>query len=242
MPTTYAEVAAHYRRLITDGELAPGDLMPTVRAAADALGTTTKTASRGLQALDTEGLTEVVGSHRTVAARQHVAVTGAQRAEMLTRTGRNYSPGESSVDHSSERAPVTDPLVCHQLDIEPGEEVVIRRRVFCGADGERQVYATSWIHLRAYDVVPEVLTTKTRLTPWWHITYKERTGQEIHSSPTRLDARQATPEDLAALGIDAPRSVSVAVLVEHTLWHDETGPIEFFEDVRAPGVGYVVSK
>lgn len=234
----YAEIAAHYRQQIRDGELSPGDALPTIREAAATWGVTTATVNRAYRMLATETLVESRGTRGTVVAKQeHVATTGAQRAEMLTRTGRNYAPGETSTNHTAERARVTDPVVCHHLEIEEGDEVVIRRRVF-RQDGTPTVYATSWIHIRALEDVPEVMT-QGQLKPWWQITYTERTGREVTRSPERRTARIATPEELRALEIKAPRSVAVAVLVLNTTHHDEHGPIEYWEDVHTPAVDQV---
>lgn len=239
--TGYAAIAAHYRRLIEDGELAPGDAMPSMREVCEKFNVAITTANRAFRVLKLEGLTTPQPGNGTVVAhRPNTVTTGADRLDRLNRSGKQYADGETSTDHSAVRAACTNPDIALLLDIEPGDEVVIRRRVF-RSDGQPTAFGMSWIHERALEVVPEVLQQGS-LNPFWQKTYLERVGKEISRSPQRRTARLATQEELDALEISIPFAVAVPVLVLQTTFHDEDGPIEAWEDVYAPGLWQVDKK
>lgn len=232
--TGYTDIADHYRRLIEDGDLSPGDQLPTMREVCEAFGVAKATANRAFRQLKDEGLTIPRGSAGTVVAeRSNVVVTGAARVERLKRTGRAYAPGETSTDHVVMTRGIRDWDVAEQLGVELGDEVLIRRRTF-RMNGVPTVVALTIVHMRALADVPELLT-EGPLRPFWHGTYEERTGRKIGQSPERCSARFASTDELNALEVDAPPTAAVPVLVTHTTYHDEVGPISVWEDVYAPG-------
>ncbi|MFG2334883.1 GntR family transcriptional regulator [Streptomyces sp. NPDC048604] len=237
----YADVARHFRTLIQDGQLNPGDALPSVQEIREQFDVSAKTVSRALAVLKTEGLATGRGSLGTVVAtRSRVASTGAARLERLERTGKTYAAGETSTDHVAMIRSCADPDIAEQLDVELYDEIVIRRRVF-RQDGRPTVVALSCIHSRALADVPE-LSQSGQLKPFWQKTYTERTGREVTRGPERRSARLASADELAALEVEAPATAAVPVLVLHTTFHDENGPIEVWEDVYAPGLWQVSSQ
>lgn len=235
----YAEIAAHFRRQIVDGELKPGDTLPPMQAVREMFGVAITTVNRAFKMLKNEGLTSAVWGGRTIVAnRPRSTSTGRARLERLERTGREFVPGESSSGHAATMRSCYDLDICEQLDIDPGDEIVVRRRVF-RLDGKPTVFAISCIHPRALASVPEVLAVQGQLKPFWQTTYKERTGREIIRSPERRGARLASTDELAALEVDIPPHAAAAILVLHTTFHDDDGPIEVWEDVYAPGLWQV---
>jgi GntR family transcriptional regulator len=239
--TGYAEIAAYYRRKIEDGELAPGAAMPSMREVCEKFEVAITTANRAYRTLKAEGLTLArPGIGTVVADRTRTTSTGAARLERLDRTGKAYAPGESSTDHQAMFRSCLDPDIAEQLDIPLGEEILIRRRVF-RSDGRPTVFAASFIRKRAVGVVPE-LRQQGQLKPFWQTTYRERTGKEIFRSPERRTARLASQDELDALEVDAPPTAAVPVLVLHTTFHDEDGPVEVWEDIYAPGLWQVASE
>ncbi|MFF5790367.1 GntR family transcriptional regulator [Streptomyces sp. NPDC012693] len=231
----YADVARHFRTLIQDGELTPGDALPSVQEIRQQFDVSAKTVSRALSVLKTEGLVTGRGSLGTVVTAQpNVAATGAARLKRLERTGKEYAAGESSTDHVAMVRSCADPDIAEQLGIELHDEIVIRRRVF-RQNGQPTVVALSCIHIRARSAVPEV-TQQGQLKPFWQKTYTERTGLTVTRGPERRSARLASSDELAALEVEAPATAAVPVLVLRTTFHDENGPIEVWEDVHAPGL------
>lgn len=232
--TGYAEIAAHFRRLIQDGELAPGDQLPSMSEAGKTFNASIATVNRAFQMLKAEGLTEVKPGRGTIVSRRDgVIATGVARLERRERTGKDYAPGETSSNHRADLRSLGDAKIAERLGMELYDEVLIRRRVF-RTDGKPTSVGYSFFHPRAVAEVPELLQ-QGRLEPFWQQTYTERTGKEFSRSPQERTARLAGREELEDLEVVAPPEAAVPVLVVHTTFHTEDGPIEVWEDVWTPG-------
>jgi GntR family transcriptional regulator len=239
MPPTrrYEAIAAHYRRLIEDGTLSPGDALPTMREVCEEHGVAMNTASSAFRLLKSEGLTKATSAGTVVAERPDVAVTGAARLKHLERTGSTRFPGETSSNHWHGLRSVADPLIAELLGVEPHDEIVIRRRVH-HREGGPSTFDSSYIHVRALGSVEELLG-EGPMERFWQEIYKERTGRELIKSPERRTARIISQTELEALGIDMPADRTAAVLVVVNVFHDEDGPLEVWEDVYPPGAWQV---
>lgn len=234
----YTDIAAHYRRLIADGELRPGDSLPPMSKVKEKFGVSITTANRAYKMLKSEGLTVAnPGDSTVVAARPDVAVTGAARLKRMERTGKRYAPGETSTNHWRAMRSVAEPYIAKLLDVESHDEIVIRRRVH-HREGGPSTFDSSFIHIRALGEVPEILD-EGPLERWWQELYKERTGREVTRSPERRTARIISNTELEELGIDLPSELTAAVLVVVNVFHDEDGPLEVWEDVYPPGAWQV---
>lgn len=227
------EIAAHYRRLIQDGTLSPGDQLPSRRKITEETGAASGTIDQAFKTLTTEGLLEANSTGTFVAARSDVAVTGAARLGRRERTGELRAPGETTSKHWSGLRSVADPIIAKLLDLEPHEEVVIRRRVH-HREGSPSTVDSSFIHVRALGTVPEMLGDGPS-ERWWQDLYTERTGRDITRSPERRTARLISNDELTALGIQLPPESAASVLVVVNVFHDEDGPLEVWEDVYPPG-------
>ncbi|MGW2113752.1 GntR family transcriptional regulator [Streptomyces zhihengii] len=231
----YAEIASHFRQQITDGELNPGEAMPSYTDAAEQFGLNRTTIVRAYDILKSEGLIVAYpGRGTVVAARPSVVITGADRVDRLSRTGRQYGPGEDSTGHRVMRRSVHDSEVCRALEIEPGDEVVIRIRTF-RQDGKPTSVGVSVYPSRTTAEVPE-LNAEGQMNGYFGDIYTERTGRDVTKGQRTAHARQASPEELDALQVDSPAHLAVAVLVASVTFHDEEGPLAYWEDVYAPGL------
>lgn len=239
MPPTrrYEEIAAHYRRLIQDGTVSPGDPLPTMREVMAEHSVAMNTASSAFRLLKSEGLTKATSAGTVVADRPDVAVTGAARLKYLERTGSTRFPGETSSHHWHGLRSVADPLIAELLGVEPHDEIVIRRRTH-HREGGPPTFDSSYIHVRALGPVGELLDDGP-MERWWQELYKERTGREVTRSPERRTARLISNTELEALGINLPPEAAAAVLVVVNVFHDEEGPLEVWEDVYPPGAWQV---
>ncbi|MEE1818476.1 GntR family transcriptional regulator [Streptomyces sp. SP18ES09] len=234
----YADIAAHYRRLIEDGSLRPGDSLPPMSQVKEEFGVSITTVNRAYRLLKDEGVTTPrPGAGTVVSERLQVASTGAARLARIARTGEKYAPGETSVDHIAHLRSCHDPQVAEILGIEVGDEVIVRRRVFV-RDGKPAVAAFSMIHSRALADVPELLQPQP-FDRFWQEIYTERTGHVTTKSPERRTARLASSDELALLSVQAPENAAVPVLVLVNVFHDDQGPLEVWEDVYAPGLWQV---
>lgn len=234
----YAEIAAHYRRKIQDGELAPGVAMPSMQDVCDQFGVAITTANRAFRMLKSEGFTVArPGIGTFVADQRDTAASGTARLKRIARNGRRYAPKEVVTQQRTRIRSCADPEIVELLEIEPHDEIVLRTRVYL-YDGRPDVVALSCIHMRATLVVPELLEGRP-LPKFWQDIYTERTGEEITRTPERRRARQANQNELDAFKIDAPENMAVPVLELQTTFHTEEGPIEVWQDVYAPGIWQV---
>lgn len=233
----YDEIAAHYRRLIQDGELAPGAALPSLRKVCDEFSVSMNTANRAFQLLKAEGLTTATLAGTVVAEQPNVAVTGAARLRRMQRGGTALAPGEMSTDHWAGIVSCADAEIARLLEIEPHDEVILRRRVH-RPEGKPPTVALSTIHIRALPDVPE-LEEPRHFERFWQEIYTERTGRDVTKSPERRTARLISNDELNALGISLPPESAAAVLVVVNVFHDDKGPLEVWEDVYPPGAWQV---
>jgi DNA-binding GntR family transcriptional regulator len=230
----YEGIAADLRKQMQIGALAPGEKVPSLNKIQERYGVTLTTANRVFRQLKAEGLTYVKpGVGTVVSARPRSAVTGAARLDRLNATGSPLVVGETRTDHAAMIRGTNDNDIIEQLQVEPHEEVVIRRRTFRRNDVP-YCLAMSFIHPRALRDVSEIANSGP-LEPFWQKTYTQRTGKEVTRSPERRTARLAADYELEALEVAAPPAAAVPVLVLHTTFYDEEGPIELWEDVYTPG-------
>lgn len=232
--TGYADIAAHFRRLIQDGQLAPGDQLPPMSEAQQQFNASIATVNRAYQMLKSEGLTEVKpGRGTVVASRPSVVISGLDRLDRLNRTGRRYAPGEDSTDLRVMRRSARDADVCRALEIDPSDEVLIRIRTF-RQEGRPTSIGISVYLPRTTNEVPELEEEQRMDRPFGDI-YAERTGREVAPGQRTARARQASQDEIDALQIDVPEHMAVAVLVTDVTFHDEDGPLAYWQDVYAPG-------
>lgn len=229
----YADVASHFRTLIKSGELAPGATLPSVAEIREQFDVAAKTVSRALAVLKSEGLVTSRGSLGTVVAKSPLVITGADRLDRMERNGLRYAPGETSSGHRVMRRSVYDPEVCTALNLEPGDEAVIRIRVFRQDDKPTSV-GVSVYPPHTVAAVPE-LADDVRMVKQFDALYTERTGREVVKGQRTGYSRHASQDELAALEIDAAPYSAVPVTVTVVTFHDDEEALGYWEDVYAPG-------
>ncbi|WP_236246944.1 UTRA domain-containing protein [Streptomyces sp. CC210A] len=127
-----------------------------------------------------------------------------------------------------------DPEVADLLGIDLYDEVVLRSRTFV-RDDKPTALALNVIHMRALIALPELLDAGP-MAKFRHDLYAERTGKTITAGPERSTARLASDNELSEFGIDVPPDIPVPVLVLRTVYSDEDGPLEVWEDILRPGM------
>ncbi|MFE1928700.1 GntR family transcriptional regulator [Streptomyces asoensis] len=226
-------MASHFRALIKNGELAPGATLPSVAEIREQFDVAAKTVSRALAVLKSEGLVTSRGSLGTVVAKSPLVITGADRLSRMEKNGLRYAPGETSSGHRVMRRSVYDPEVCTALNLEPGDEAVIRIRVFRQDDKPTSV-GVSVYPPHTVAAVPE-LGEDVRMVKQFDKLYAERTGLEVVKGQRTAHSRHASQDELAALEIDAPPHSAVPVTVTVMTFHDDEQALAYWEDVYAPG-------
>lgn len=236
----YADVANHFRARIKSGELAPGDALPSVAEIRNQFDVATKTVSRALGVLKSEGLVTSRGSLGTVVAKSPLVITGADRLDRMSRNGLRYAPGETSSGHRVMTRSIHDADVCKALDLELGDEAVIRIRVF-RQDGRPTSIGVSVYPPHTVNAVPE-LAEDVRMVRQFDELYTERTGREVTKGQRVGHVRHASQDELDALEIDAPPHSAVPVMVVTVTFHDDESALGYWEDVYAPGARVPMSE
>ncbi|MER5974595.1 GntR family transcriptional regulator [Streptomyces sp. NPDC002055] len=237
-PPKWRQIADEIARKIETGVYEAGDRLPSVQTLVAEGKGATATVHRAYQALEAEGLIRTTqGRGTTVLGPSDIppsTLTGAARLERLRRTGRPLAPRESYVNSRAVIRSCADTEIANLLGIDLYDEVVLRSRTFV-QDGKPTVLALNMIHMRALGPLPELLD-KGPMPKFRHDLYTERTGRTIAGGPEQSTARLASNNELDEFGIDVPPDVPVPVLVLRTLYSDDDGPLEVWEDILRPGV------
>ncbi|MEV7253293.1 GntR family transcriptional regulator [Streptomyces cyaneofuscatus] len=242
-PPKWRQIADEIAAEIREGHYGPGQRLPSVQAQVAAGKGATATVHRAYQALEAEGLVRMVFGSGTVVLgpgdSPHTVVTGAARLERLRRTGQPLTPGETYVNSQSAIRSCADAEIATLLNIELYDEIVIRSRTFMRS--ERAIaLALNCIHIRALGVLPELVNSGP-MSKFRHDLYAERTGRQLTAGPQKSAARFASTNELAEFGIDVPPDVPVPVLVLRTVYSDDDGPLEVWEDILRPGMWHTSS-
>jgi GntR family transcriptional regulator len=238
-PPKWRQIADEIALQIDEGIYRPGDRLPSVQALVAEGKGATATVHRAYQALEAEGLVQTVqGSGTTVLSpgASSSTVTGAARLERLRRTGRPLIPRETYVNARSVVRSCADPEIASLLGIDLFDEIILRSRTFV-RDGKATVLALNVIHLRALLTLPELLDAGP-MPKFRHDLYAERTGRRVIAGPEQSTARLASTNELEEFGIDVPIDAPVPVLVLRTVYSDDDGPLEVWEDILRPGMWY----
>ncbi|MFF5984977.1 GntR family transcriptional regulator [Streptomyces olindensis] len=231
----YARIAAHYAELITSGQLQPGTLLPSIKNLSEEWSVSTATAEKALRKLRNDGLVRGIhGIGTEVLDRPGPMSSGSQRQDRGRRTGSSWGSGERSDSHQAAVVPAPAD-VAQALDIEPGSEVIQRRRVYRDRHGI-VAHSTSWIPARYGKLIPQ-LAMSERLTGGTSLQLiAQATGRPITHRIDSASARLLTAEDAQLLELNPSTPPAEPVVVMTAKFIDSEGSIvEYGVDLGAPG-------
>lgn len=217
----YQQVAAHIRGQITRGELLPGDALPTepelVSQAGDWVGRRTvglNTVRNALRELVNEGLiTEGSGrAGRRVRQRRILTYYAARSEHSAQRQAASADAWVTDVREQGHEPGQTihvetvqaDPELARMLDIEPGTDVVVRRRIRT-VDGEVDNLNDSYYPPAVAGDVPEITSPAT--VPQGVIALMAERGHREARLVDELTWRPPTPDERTTLALSAGVSV-----------------------------------
>lgn len=149
----YAAIADHFRKLIRDGTMRPGDRMPTVRKVMEEWEVSNATAVRAYKTLKEEGLTSASTGAGTVVANRG-SDNIAARVRNYATTGKALASNETS--EIMEVGTVgADEAIAARLDVEPGSQVHVRRRLV-KRDGSPVHLSSSYYAPYVVEATPEL--------------------------------------------------------------------------------------
>jgi len=207
----YADIAAHFRRLIENGTLAPGDRLPTLRDVMADFEVAQQTASRAYGALKAQGLTRATTGGGTVVADRDDGINSRVRG--WAATGRALSTDETST--ITEVGTISaDEAVAVRLEIEPGSPVHVRRRVV-SRGGAPTHLTSSFYPADVTAVTPELLEPVS--TGGSRELAAERMGAAQERVLEEVTSRLATDGEKSGLGLTGTGPVVVTQVIR-TVW------------------------
>ncbi|MFJ1709212.1 GntR family transcriptional regulator [Kitasatospora sp. NPDC088346] len=208
----YEDIASHYRRKIQDGELQPGETMPSQRQVCEQFGVAGTTANRAFRVLKMEGLTIAKAGVGTIVAGP-TSNNIASRVQTYAATGSALGGGESS--QILEIGTIgADELVAPRLDVAPGTPVHVRRRVV-SRGGVPVHLSSSYYPAYVIAVTPEL--TEPVSTGGSRELAAQRLGVAQDEVLEEVTSRLATEAEKSALGLTAGDVVVTQVVRTVTL-------------------------
>jgi DNA-binding GntR family transcriptional regulator len=229
----YARIAGHYRDLISSGELAPGDLLPSIKALAKEWQVSTATADRAMKLLRDERLVQgIPGVGTEVMGRPVSLSSGSERHDRSGKMRSSWGDGEKSSGHTAGIVPAPED-VATVLGIAPGDDVIRRSRVYRDAHGI-VAYSTSWIPSEFAHALPELVRNKRLKGGLSLDLIAQATGQQVVKRVDEETARIATAQDLKLLKLEPDTIAAILVLTAQFLDADDK-LLEYGVDLGAPG-------
>jgi DNA-binding GntR family transcriptional regulator len=220
----YLQIAEELRRKIINGELAPGDHLPSGREIAREWNCAYATAAKVLATLRKEGLADSYSGQATVVSARKRHRHLGDRYRDARYSHRIHSAYERSEIRESRIVEAPD-LVAIALGLQPKAWVIRRHRVLYEGDTPSAL-ATSWFSgvLRNYwlngEPMPSALI-ETDSIPEGTGPYVERiTGRTMTTAQDRL----AAPDECEQVQLDPPAAI---LEVHHTVLDENDQPMTF---------------
>lgn len=220
----YMRIAAHYRRQIIDGELAPGAQLPTVKALADEWEVATATAAKAIAQLQVEGY--VYTSPRRGAFVTDTALaasTPRDRLDRVQRTGSIHGKGETVIVTAAELV-VPPVYVAELFGLDAGDQVV-RREWVTGRGQDRLMLSVSWHPAEFAALVPDLLSTSSAKADSLITQIITATGRAVTTARDDFHARTVDAREAGHLGLE----IGATILAGAHRWSDDLGIIEYGE-------------
>ncbi|MFJ5104237.1 GntR family transcriptional regulator [Streptomyces sp. NPDC088554] len=242
MTTPNLRIAECYRQQIRDGNLRPGDRLPSVREMAEEHGAATATVRAAMGWLRIEGWIVTTQRGSYVADEATNTAAPADRLERIRRTGNTLGQGETK--RVTFAALIVPPLYVAELfDQDPAEQV-IRREYIIGSGRKRLSFEVDWYPKSFAAQVPDLVSTAPGAATPNHAgigndllaRIEAATGRAVTHGRDAMHSRPADQREATTLGI-APGDPVLAGAHE---WSDDRGVIVYGEWCLPQGltIGY----
>lgn len=232
----YLQVVSHIRGLITSGQLAEGDTVPSARQIAASFNVAHATATKALTTLRAEGLVRGVPGIGTVVQSKALHRSARDRSTSVLHTGRIYPDGHYAKILSAELVPAPE-RVADSLGVEPGEQVVRRQRTtYDNADVPLST-SVSWFDGALVDVAPLLLEPK-RILQGTFAYVEEQTGRtRSEREKLLISAGAATQQEAEQLQVEQGAPV---LRGRNFFWDTEGVVIEYGESAAKAGLETII--
>lgn len=224
----FRQVAEDIRARIVSGELKEGDPVPSVRKIAQDWRISNATATKVIATLQSEGLVRTIPGIGTVVN----TLTGSgprDRFIAMKRVGKIYPQNEYARIVAAAVVPAPA-RVTSALGLPDGSDAIRRERVtYC--DDVPVEASVSWFDAGLANTAPKLLESE-RIQGGTPAYIESVAGRTVASGRELVDARGATPDEAAALGIGASSPVRAG---ENWVFDQDGDVIEYGEYVSVPG-------
>lgn len=208
MSTKYLGIAHELRTKILNGELIPGDSLPSTREIMHDYGIASETASKALKVLLEEGLIENrLGKSHIVRSNTQIYKRAEDRMRAGRATGKFHAQGEASV--ITEATITTNIPVRVRADLELDEDQpAIKRHRITSRDGTPVEISTSWFDARIAAAAP-LLVGRGRIEGGTTAYICRQLAISVTTGIERQSVRLATEVEAAELKQPTPLPVLV---------------------------------
>lgn len=229
--TPRVRIAEHFRRAIRDGQLVPGDRLPSVRDIAAEHEVAYATARSALSWLSIEGYIVTTQRGSFVADRATGVDSPRDRLDRIQRTGSILGTAETKQVTAADL--IVPPLYVALLyDQDPGEQV-LRREYVVGSGPQRLMLAVDWYPASFAEQVPDLLSTvpgqRTPDRPGHGddllAQIEHTTGRQVKYGRDGVRARTADQREANRLGLE----LGAPILAGAHEWSDDEGVIVYGE-------------
>lgn len=217
MTTRTEHITEHFRSLIRDGELRPGQRLPTVAEAAKELSASPSTVRQAMSWLRVEGFITTTQRGSYVADRPTSGTSAQDRLRRAVRLGTTFAEGETQRVTAAEL--LAPPMYVSELyDLEPGAQVC-RREYVIGSGQHRTAFGVDWYPAEFAARVPELLSTAPRRGGDLLQQIQEAFGRTVTHGRDFVEARPADAREASHLGI----ATGATILAGTHEWSDDAG-------------------
>lgn len=228
--TRTEQLAEHYRQLIREGELRPGERVPSSRALAEEHGISEPTARSVLSTLRVGGYTITTQRGSYVASHPPGVDSPQDRLRRSVRVGTTTADTETQ--HATAADLVVAPTYIAEIyDLEPGDQVVRREYVIQTADTVTALHV-DWYPATFAVHVPALLSTAERTGGELLAAIEQATDRKVTHGRDAVRGRDADEREARMLGIP----VGAAILAGAHSWSDDTGLLVYGEWCIPPGI------
>lgn len=220
----YQRIAAQIIKRITDGELQPGDPVPSVAKIMETEGVSRATAARVPGVLRARGYADAIPGHGTIVRTPRDVTAGADRFQRVRQGGNSVGDGET-VEQLGASTEAATQEVADALGVDVGDEVAWRRRRYVDPGGVVAV-STTWVTKETADAAPEFMQEE----PLPKMTFgliEDKTGRRAVKRRDTVEIRPV-PDDIAPY-LDVPAGTDSLVMINH-YWDERGEPTEFAVD------------
>ena len=229
------QLAEHYRVLIRDGQLQPGDRLPATRAIAAEHGVSELTARAALAWLRASGYVTTTQRGSFVAEAPGGSASPQDRLRRAIRTGTSNADAERQEVAAADLVVPADydaPHVADIYDLNEGDQVVRREYVIRGASGEAQALHVDWFPAGVAIHIGALLSKGERTGGELLAAIEQALGRTVTHGRDAVRSRSADEREAGFLETAA----GTPILAGAHAWSDDDGLIVYGEWCLPPDV------